>query len=87
MWTPAILRMGASFSLPELGQVLLPALAPLTFQHSDPAVRLGRRTEWSRDDRDREIASGQKVLLADGEEIPFLEIRTLVIQQTAVVGR
>jgi type VI secretion system protein ImpE len=87
LWTPARLRMGSAFARPELGQVLLPALAPLTFRHPDPQVRLGRRTEWSLDDRDREIAAGQKVLIADGEEISLLEIRTLEIAQTAAVGR
>jgi type VI secretion system protein ImpE len=87
LWASAMLRMGSAFALPDLGQVLLPALAPLTFRHPDPQVRLGRRTEWSLDDRDREIAAGQKVLIVDGEEIPFLEIRTLEIAQTAAVGR
>ena len=31
----------------ELGEVLLPAIAPLTWRHADPAVRLGRVTEWT----------------------------------------
>jgi len=88
LWAPAILRMSRSFGRQELGEVLLPVLAPLSFRHPDPQVRLGRRTEWSFDERDREIASGQKTLIVDDvEEAPFLEIRTLEIEQTAVAGR
>ena len=88
LWIPAVLRMSPSFGQQELGEVLLPALAPLTFRHPDPQVRLGRRTEWSLDEHEREIASGQKTLIVDdAEEIPFLEIRTLEIEQTAVAGQ
>lgn len=86
LWAPAALRMGSGFDRQDLGQVLLPVLCPLSFQHPDPLVRLGRRTEWDVDGQDREIGFGQKTLLADGEEVPFLEIRSLQITQAEAVG-
>jgi type VI secretion system protein ImpE len=63
----------------DLGEVILPALAPLTWQHADDAVRLGRKTEWV--DLDDELAApvGQKLLVVDGELFPILEVRELEI--------
>jgi type VI secretion system protein ImpE len=86
LWVPAVLRMGPGFARRDLGEVLVPALSPLTFQHPDPQVRLGRLTEWSIDEQGREIAAGQKMIIADEEEVPFLEIRTLEIEQVAAEG-
>ena len=40
-------------------------------------VWLGRKTEWYADESGRESPTGQKTLLVDGEEFPFLEVRTL----------
>lgn len=82
LWIPARVTTTAQFQR-ELGEVLLPALTPLTFQHPDDAVRLGRLTEWCADEQGRERPYGQKVLLADGEEIPMLEVRRLEIQTPA----
>jgi type VI secretion system protein ImpE len=45
-------------------------------------VRLGRVTEWCADEEGRELPYGQKMLLVDGEEFPFLEIRELTIEQS-----
>jgi len=78
LWTPAAVRTTPSFKRAELGEVLLPVLAPFSWQHSDDAVRLGRATVWElRDGYDEEVPFGQKMWLVDGEEIPFLELRTL----------
>jgi type VI secretion system protein ImpE len=78
LWIPAAVRAKASFKGAELGEVLLPALSPLSWQHSDEAVRLGRATVWEqRDGLDEEIPIGQKMWLVDNEEIPFLELRSL----------
>jgi type VI secretion system protein ImpE len=78
LWVPAVVRTGPSFKGYELGEVLLPALAPGTFRHSDEAVRLGRMTIWE-DGSDGQIPTGQKLLLVDDEEFPLLEVRTLEI--------
>lgn len=78
LWTPAILKTGPKFKGVELGEVLLPVLAPLSFESDDDAVRLGRVTEWvATDDGDAPV--GQKLLLVDDEEISILEVRELTV--------
>jgi type VI secretion system protein ImpE len=79
LWAPAIVRTGPGFEKLELGEVLIPALTPRSSQHPDPAVRLGRVTEWIELDDGTAVPAGQKVLLVDGEELPILELRELDI--------
>ena len=77
LWAPALLQAAPSFRGMDLGEVLVPAIYPFSWKDSDEEVWLGRITEWSADEEGRESPSGQKILLADGEEVPFLEIRSL----------
>ena len=78
LWAPARVLPGPAFKGGELGEVLIPTLAPLTWQHPDDAVRLGRATGWEEGDGGEIHPIGQKLLLAgEEEEIPFLELRTL----------
>lgn len=77
MWTPAIVRPGPGFKGGELGEVLLPVLAPGTGKHDNDEVRLGRLTEWIELDDGRAAPVGQKLLLVDEEEFPLLEVREL----------
>jgi type VI secretion system protein ImpE len=79
LWTPAIVQAGSGFKGLELGQVLLPAVSPLSWQYDDPDVRLGRVTEWVALEDGTEVPVGQKMFLVDGEELPILELRTLEI--------
>lgn len=79
LWAPARLQTGPGFRGMELGEVLTPALAPLSWRHPDPNVRLGRATVWEEDDEGNLAPAGQKMLLVDGEEIPYLEVRELEI--------
>ena len=83
LWTPAVVRTGPGFRGIELGEVLLPALAPLSWQHPEVAVRLGRVTEWTELEDSTPVPLGQKLLLVDGEELPILELRELDITPTA----
>jgi len=76
LWIPALVRTGPSFRGKELGEVLVPAITPLSWQDPDGAVRLGRTTEWRESDAGA-IPLGQKLLLVDGADFPFLEIRKL----------
>ncbi len=76
IWMPAIVRTTPEFRLQDLGEVLLPVLAPLSWRNSDDAVRLGRITIWEDDSQYGAIPSGQKTLLTD-EEGPLLEVREL----------
>jgi type VI secretion system protein ImpE len=78
LWAPCLVRTGPQFRAMELGEVLVPALAPFTFRHADDAVRLGRATVWE-EEGDQLVPFGQKTLLVDGEEFPFLELRHLEI--------
>lgn len=78
-WATAMVRTGPSFREQELGEVLLPVLTPLAERHPDGQVRLGRVTEWHTLDDGTEAPVGQKLLLVDGDEVPILEVRELVI--------
>jgi type VI secretion system protein ImpE len=81
LWIPAIVQAGPSFKGAELGEVLLPAIYPFSWKHPDESVWLGRVTDWSIDEEGSEYPTGQKTLLLDGEEVPFLEIRSLEFSQ------
>jgi type VI secretion system protein ImpE len=80
LWTPAFIRTGAKFRGAELGEVLLPAIYPFSFTFPDESVWLGRQTLWV-EDEGSSYPLGQKILIADGEEVPLLSIRTLEIDQ------
>jgi type VI secretion system protein ImpE len=77
LWAPAIVRTGPAFKGKELGEVLLPAVCPLSWKSQDDQVRLGRATEWQDDDAGNELPFGQKMFAVDEDEIPILEIRKL----------
>ena len=83
LWAPAIVQAGPGFSGIELGQVLIPAISPLSWQYEEPDVRLGRVTEWVALDDGTEVPVGQKLLLVDGEELPILELRKLEIHDAS----
>ena len=85
LWLPAKVQTSAAFSGRELGEVHLPVLNPFSWRSTDQAVRLGRATAWEEDGSGEPCPRGQKVLLADDEEWPLLELRTLefVVAQAA----
>jgi type VI secretion system protein ImpE len=83
LWSPAKLLTGPGFRGVELGEVLLPVLTPLAATHPDPLVRLGRMTVWEELPDGRPAPAGQRLLLVDGEEVPLLELRELVILPAA----
>jgi type VI secretion system protein ImpE len=83
LWAPAILRTGPAFSGLDLGEVLIPVLTPLAWASDEPEVRLGRVTHWQRTEMGDEIPIGQRLLLVDGEEVPILEVRELMITPPA----
>lgn len=76
LWAPAVITNGEAFKGRDMGDVLLPVLSPMSFQHADDAVRLGRMTTYEEVDGVA-VPFGQKTLLIDGEEVPLLEVRTL----------
>jgi len=77
LWVPALVRCSESYQGQELGEVLIPVLTPFAWKHSDPNVRLGRSTVWEETGDDGALPAGQKVFLADDQEIAVLELRKL----------
>lgn len=76
LWIPALVRTGPAFKDKELGEVLIPAISPLSYQESDPNIKLGRLTEW-RETEQGVVPVGLKEFLVDGEEVPILDVRKL----------
>ena len=74
LWIPAMVQTGPSFRETELGEVMLPVLAPFSYKDSDSLVRLGRATGWD-EVNGVNVPFGQRMFCVDGEDIPILEIR------------
>jgi type VI secretion system protein ImpE len=75
LWLPASVVMKGDMTEQP---VHLPALAPLSWQHADPAVRLGRVSVLEDDGHELAVPYGTRLLLCDDEEISILDVRTLV---------
>jgi type VI secretion system protein ImpE len=86
LWAPARVRAGPGLRGVELGEVLLPVLAPHSWAHDDARVRLGQVTEWLELADGRPAPIGQKLLLVDEEEFPILEVRELDILPVPAVA-
>lgn len=87
LWTPAAVRTTPAFKGTELGEVLLPVLAPFSWRNPDDAVRLGRMTVWENaTGSDYQVPFGQKMWMVDEEEIPFLELRGLEFNPASVAA-
>jgi len=89
LWMPARVETGPAFKGSELGEVLIPAIYPFSWKNPNQSVWLGRVTDWAADDQGIEYPSGQRTLIMDGEEVPFLEVRSLefaVGESTASTG-
>jgi type VI secretion system protein ImpE len=87
LWTPAAVRTAPSFKGTELGEVLIPVLAPFSSKHPDEAVRLGRATVWEKPEGyEYQVPFGQKMWLVDEEEIPLLELRALEFNPASVAA-
>src|SRR3954452_4508733 len=79
LWTPASVTTVPSLRSEHLQDVMIPAMAPLSWQHPDEEVRLGRVSEWSEDPYGELVPYGLKRLLVDDTEFPIVEIRELEI--------
>jgi type VI secretion system protein ImpE len=80
IWARGRIETSPAFRLQDLGEVLIPVLAPLSSRHSDETVQLGRTTVWQDaepEDSVDEVLYGQRLMLVDGEEIPLLEFRSI----------
>jgi type VI secretion system protein ImpE len=86
LWIPARVRTTPSFHGGELGEVLIPAVYPFSWKEPREAVWLGRETRWL-DDRQGARPVGQKLLVAEGDDIPILEVRELEFAKGEAVRR
>jgi len=81
-WAPARVTTSASMREMELGEVLLPALSPGAWRLQDAELKLGRAADWEELADGSFAPAGQKLLRVDGELVPLLEVRELVIDVT-----
>jgi len=83
LWAAATVQTGPSFQGKDFGEVLVPMLAPFSWQHEHDDVKLGHATDWKQQGESL-IPFGQKLLVVDEETVvPFLEIRELTFVETA----
>lgn len=82
-WTPAKVTVGAALRDQEFGEILLPALTPGAWRHSDDAIRLGRAADWEELPDGEFVPVGQKVLRVDDRLVPLLDVRELAIDSLA----
>ena len=83
LWAPALVQTAPSFKGMDLGEVLIPAIYPFSWRQPDEQLWLGRVTEWLGNEGGGESPVGQKMFLVDGEEFPFLEVRSLTFSHPA----
>jgi len=77
VWAQARVETSADFRLQELGEVLLPALCPLSARHAEETVQLGRETAWEPDETYGQIPYGLKLIDVDGTDVPLLDVRSV----------
>lgn len=79
LWANGRVKAGPGFKDFEFGEVVIPAIAPLSCQNADWQVRLGREVDWQMLDDGTEVPYGPKMLQVDDELVPILEVRELII--------
>jgi type VI secretion system protein ImpE len=77
MWARARVETTPEFRLQDLGEVLIPALNPLSSRHPEEIVQLGRETAWAEDALHGAVPFGAKIMVVDGVDIPLLSIRNV----------
>jgi type VI secretion system protein ImpE len=82
LWAPA--RLGLTSSI--LGAVVVPALYPLSCQHEDELVRLGRRNDWIDVGAGLVRGAGAKVYDVGGRTKALLELQDLSFDLRAEAG-
>jgi len=84
LWAPARLVIAGE----EERNVFIPARYPGSETTAVGTIALGRRTEWHEDGDGAFRGLGQRVLVTESDEVPFLEVRTIAVDQavTAPLG-
>jgi type VI secretion system protein ImpE len=86
LWAPALVRTGPSFKDKELGEVLIPVLAPESCRSPEDDLRLGRASDWVETADGEYVPVGTKMLLVDGKYRPILDLRRLEIAAAEPAG-
>ncbi len=87
LWARARVRAGPKLRDFEFGEVLIPAVSPLSWRHADWQVRLGREVDWEALPDGTEVPLGPKMLQIDDELVPILDVRELSIAPVQPVER
>jgi type VI secretion system protein ImpE len=82
LWAEARVKAGPNLKDFEFGEVIVPCIAPLSWQNSDWQVRLGREIDWKEMMDGAEVPFGPKMLQVDDELVPILQVRELIINPT-----
>jgi len=61
---------------------LIPARYPGAGPHTEPALLLGRRTEWAPLGEEQYAGAGQKVLATDAAEFSLQDLREVIVEPT-----
>lgn len=77
-WLSARIATNSTVKDLELGQVLLPALTPSVWRHTDTELKLGRATDWDELPDGDYAPVGQKVLRIDDRIVPLVDARVIV---------
>jgi type VI secretion system protein ImpE len=86
LWPTARIKAGPGLKDFEFGEVIVPAVAPLSWEHASGTVRLGREVDWLDLPDGTEAPLGPKLLDVDGELIPILDVRELLIDSPTDTG-
>lgn len=77
LWTPAFVLAGPTFQGADMGEVIIPAIYPFSWNSADESLWLGRGTDWAADSNGNEFPVGHKTFLVDGKEVPLFEVKEI----------
>ncbi len=89
---PADLRdvvwMPAYFTWSNGGETvgLIPTRYPGSHSHTDPAVRMARKTEWAEQSEDLYLGQGQRLLTTDVNDYPLMDVRLIELATVPPAG-
>lgn len=83
VWAPARIETTDETN----GEVYIPCLYEGSSLHSNDLVKLGRMTDWMNVGEGLYLASGLRLFLADGEDIPLLDAKEIVFDRFAAASR
>jgi type VI secretion system protein ImpE len=75
IWRPARLEMEGS-----AGNVFVPVLYPLSHEHADNAVKLGRTTDWKEIENGPALGVGLRMLKAGDDDVNILDVKELAFE-------